>query len=152
VSAISDAGPVHFTGAVTADITLRAPSIARGLPVVCYRADASASWRDLHTQRIGQDMFRATLTGMGDYALAPPRAGPAPSDASPAEKGGGGGVSAGSSSRTPLELLLAGTVAAMALILAGVRLRAMRTQAASARAAASPRLTRRRRPPRQPPS
>jgi hypothetical protein len=127
VSASSDDGPVTFTGRVAADITLRAPSIADGLPVVRYRADPGGGWRQLTTQRIGRDAFRAKLAHTGDYALAPPGTGAPVDAAKPAGNTGTG------TSHTSSVLLLAGTVAAMALILLGLRVRAMRPRAAAAR-------------------
>jgi hypothetical protein len=120
-TATSDAGPVGFTGKATADITLRAPSIASFLPVVRYRGGAGQAWHELPTERVGQDNFRARLEHTGDYALAPP----SPRSAAPGSSGTARAAPRDGGS-TGLIVGLVGTVAAMVLILLGLRLRTVR--------------------------
>ncbi|MDT5036566.1 MAG: hypothetical protein QOE03_1751 [Micromonosporaceae bacterium] len=122
VSAASDAGPVTFTRKVTTDITLRTPSTAAGLPTFRYRPDPTAAWRQLPTQRIGHDTFRAKLAHTGDYALAPPGAG-LPAGAADLARTAGGTRASPRSSGVPL---LLATIAAMALVLVALRVRATR--------------------------
>lgn len=67
----SDRGPVAATGRPTRDsvMTLRAPSTEQPPPVMEYRPAGGAEWRDLHTIRVGNDVYQSPLPGLGDYVL-----------------------------------------------------------------------------------
>ncbi|MCW2506198.1 MAG: hypothetical protein JWO79_4482 [Actinomycetia bacterium] len=104
-----------FRAGHAATISLREPVLTEVFPRFVYRGSPSAAWRWLDTDRPGRDFFRAFVTGAGDYALAIPSGTPAPGRA-----GGGGSPPR---RRLPVGGLLAGTVAAMVLVVVGLRIR-----------------------------
>jgi hypothetical protein len=122
----SDRGPVAATGRPTGDsvVDLRAPTAQQPPPVIEYRPAPAAAWRDLHTTRIGNDIYQAPLPGLGDYVLVRPtrsRGGTATASGA-APTGGGHGGSGG-----VLPWALGGAFAALCAAIGAVRLRRARS-------------------------
>jgi hypothetical protein len=67
----SPAGPVSLTDqAALATLYLRATTSRQPGPTLQYRPSAAAPWKPMHTARGGQDVYVASFTGPGQYALA----------------------------------------------------------------------------------
>ncbi|RAG80389.1 hypothetical protein DN069_38400 [Streptacidiphilus pinicola] len=122
-----DHGPVTATGRPTGDsvVSLRAPSAAQPAPVMEYRPAGGGPWRDLHTIRVGNDIYQAPLPGLGDYVLvrlAPgARRGGAQTGASHAAEGHSGRGSA------LLSWVLGGAFALLCAAILAVRVRRTRS-------------------------
>src|SRR5205807_9607235 len=56
-------------------IDMRASTARQPGPKFIYRAGTGASWKELHTERVGNDIYEAVVAGTGDYALAYPGSG-----------------------------------------------------------------------------
>ncbi|MFL6139348.1 MAG: hypothetical protein ACJ74O_16305 [Frankiaceae bacterium] len=77
VSAGTDvAGTVTFqpsagaTGSASSGITMRATAFREPGPVMVYRPAPGARWQPRPTERVGNDVYRTSFAGLGDYALA----------------------------------------------------------------------------------
>lgn len=107
VFALKDpAGPVTLTPqASIATLYLRATTARQPGPVMYHRAAQGEPWKPLTTSRGGQDVYVASFTGPGEYALA----------FAPAK---------GSSGTPVLPLVLGGVLALLVVVVLVVRLRA----------------------------
>ncbi|MDQ1496147.1 MAG: hypothetical protein QOG69_2630 [Actinomycetota bacterium] len=65
-------GPLTFgsAGASESTITMRATSARQPSPSFVFRATPSDTWQRVTAVRVGNDIYRATVTHAGDYALA----------------------------------------------------------------------------------
>jgi hypothetical protein len=107
VSFTSAAGPVTLVAdAQPPAITLRSASQATSGPVLAYRADPAAPWRELKTRRVGRDIYNALVPGPGQFVLVKP------AQTTPRTPGG----------RGALYVVIGATVLLMAAVLVGVRL------------------------------
>jgi hypothetical protein len=70
ISATADAATVSVAANGSATVTMRATSARQPPPVFVYRESPTTTWRQLSTARVGNDIYRTTLSGFGDYALA----------------------------------------------------------------------------------
>jgi hypothetical protein len=71
ITVTSPAGPVSLTDqAALATLYLRATTSRQPGPTLQYRPSAAAPWKPLQTARGGQDVYVASFTGPGQYALA----------------------------------------------------------------------------------
>jgi hypothetical protein len=110
----SDHGPVALraTPASASEVILRAPTAAQPGPTMEYRPTGK-TWQQLHTVRVGNDIYQSPLPGLGDCALVRLAA---PSKAAPS---GGGGTN-------PLVWVLGGATLALAAAVLAVRRRRSR--------------------------
>jgi hypothetical protein len=51
-------------------VTMRATTARQPRPTFYFRAYPTDAWRSLDTTRVGNDIYRTDLTGLGDYVLA----------------------------------------------------------------------------------
>jgi hypothetical protein len=119
----SDRGPVAATGRPTLDsvINLRAPTAQQPPPVIEYRPQPGAAWRDLHTTRIGNDIYQAPLPGLGDYVLVRLTESPKRPGTGTADRAAGGGRSS-----SALPWAFGGALVLLCAAIAAVRLRRAR--------------------------
>lgn len=83
VTLTDPAGPVSLTDqAALATLYLRATTTRQPGPTMQYRPSAAAPWKAVQTSRGGQDVYVASFSGPGQYALA----------FTAAARGGGGGL------------------------------------------------------------
>ena len=64
VSVRADRQPADST------VTLRATTPRQPRPTLYFRAHATDAWQSLDTARVGSDIYRTDLQGLGDYVLA----------------------------------------------------------------------------------
>jgi hypothetical protein len=108
VTLTGPAGPVALTDqAALATLYLRATTTRQPGPTMQFRSSASVPWKALQTSRGGQDVYVASFTGPGQYALA----------FAPPAKSRGGGVPV-------LPVVLVGIFVVLAGIIVVIRLRA----------------------------
>ncbi len=101
----ADAGALRLSPDGSAYLYLRAAALTSPLPHVDFRPAAGGPWQKLVTDRIGNDVFSAPVTGPGDYAVV--------------QVAGAKAGSSGSGSR--LILLIGGIVVLLALGVLGLR-------------------------------